>query len=69
MRRSSSVMNLRNRYQRGLSKEIRKQHTKSMNHILQEFREASGNVVSINTIRKEALLLGFYGHATYLKTD
>ncbi|GFW64267.1 transposable element tcb1 transposase [Trichonephila clavipes] len=34
-----------------------------MDHVLQEFQQVSGTVVSINDISKEAHLLGFYGPA------
>ncbi|GFY15244.1 transposable element tcb1 transposase [Trichonephila clavipes] len=34
-----------------------------MSHILRKFQQASKTVVSINTIRKEAHLLGFHGCA------
>lgn len=54
---------LGDRDRRVLSREIRKNRTHPMGHILQEFQQASGSVVSINTIRKEAHLLGFHGRA------
>ncbi|GFX12804.1 hypothetical protein TNCV_1975421 [Trichonephila clavipes] len=47
----------------GLSKEIQKNHPKSMAHKLQEFKQVSGTDVSINAILKEAHLLGFHGRA------
>lgn len=54
---------LGDRDRRVLSREIRKNRTQPMAHILQEFQQASGSVVSMNTIRKEAHLLGFHGRA------
>ncbi|GFV57420.1 transposable element Tc1 transposase [Trichonephila clavipes] len=51
---------IRDRERRVLSKEIRKTRTKLMIHILQEFQEASGTVVSIYTICKTTLVLVFH---------
>ncbi|GFV82538.1 uncharacterized protein TNCV_3983281 [Trichonephila clavipes] len=53
---------LRDRNRQVLSKEIRRNRTKLVAHMLQEFQQASRTVL-INTIRKEAHLLGFHGHA------
>ncbi|GFX75698.1 hypothetical protein TNCV_3575231 [Trichonephila clavipes] len=39
-----------------------------MVHILQEFQQASGTVVSINAIYKEAHLLGFHGPVAAYKS-
>ncbi|GFU18352.1 transposable element Tc1 transposase [Trichonephila clavipes] len=55
---------LRDRDRQVLSKEIQKPPPlRSMGHILQEFQQVSGTVVSINVIHKEAHLLGFNGRA------
>ncbi|GFX86724.1 transposable element tcb1 transposase [Trichonephila clavipes] len=56
-------MKLKDRDRRRMSKEMRKNYTKPMPHILQQFRQVSGSVVSIITIHKEAHLFGFQGHA------
>ncbi|GFV10887.1 hypothetical protein TNCV_4706531 [Trichonephila clavipes] len=49
-----------------MSKESRKNNTNPMPHILKEFRQASGTVVSIITIHKETYLLCFHvPDATY----
>ncbi|GFS86669.1 transposable element tcb1 transposase [Trichonephila clavipes] len=39
-----------------------------MPHILQEFRQAFGNIVSKFTFSKKAYLLGFYGYAAAHKS-
>ncbi|GIY24822.1 hypothetical protein CEXT_674851 [Caerostris extrusa] len=43
------------------SPEIRKNRTQPMALIREEFQQASGSIVSMNTIRKEAHLHGFHG--------
>ncbi|KFM62165.1 Transposable element Tc1 transposase, partial [Stegodyphus mimosarum] len=48
---------------RVLSREIWKNRTQPMALIREEFQQASGSIVSMNTIRKEAHLLGFHGRA------
>ena len=48
---------------RVLAKEIRKNRTKPMAHILQELQKATMTVVSINIIFKDAHLLGFHDRA------
>ncbi|GIY32387.1 transposable element Tc1 transposase [Caerostris extrusa] len=45
------------------SPEIRKNRTQPMALIHEEFQQASGSIVSMNTIRKEAHLRGFHGRA------
>lgn len=68
MLRISRRMKLGDRDRQVLPKEIRKNSTQQMAHILQEFQLASGCVV-INTIRKKAYLLVFMGVACcHLKT-
>ncbi|GFY12989.1 transposable element Tc1 transposase [Trichonephila clavipes] len=59
---------LRYKDRRVLSKEIRKNPTKRMPHIIQEFQKAPGTVVSINNICKEAHLLGSHGRAASHKS-
>src|SRR5215510_11052761 len=51
------------RDRRVLSREIRKYRTQLVADIREEFQQASGTVVSMNTIRKEADLLGYHGCA------
>ncbi|KFM60059.1 hypothetical protein X975_20488, partial [Stegodyphus mimosarum] len=46
-----------------LSREIRKNRTQPMAHILQEFQQAAGSVVLMSTIRNKTHLLGFLGRA------
>ncbi|GIY40631.1 transposable element tcb1 transposase [Caerostris extrusa] len=46
-----------------LTREIRKNRTQPMALIREEFQQASGSIVSMNTIRKEAHLHGFHGGA------
>ncbi|KFM60000.1 Transposable element Tc1 transposase, partial [Stegodyphus mimosarum] len=58
---------LGDRDRRVLSREIRKNCTQPMALIREEFQQASGSIVSMNTIRKEAHLLGFHGRATVHK--
>ena len=48
---------------RVLSRTIRKNRTLPIAHIREEFQQASGTVVSVNIIRKEAHLLGYHGRA------
>ncbi|GIX74031.1 transposable element Tc1 transposase [Caerostris darwini] len=48
---------------RVLTREIRKNRTQPMALIREEFQQASGSIVSMNTIRKEAHLHGFHGRA------
>ncbi|GFV79736.1 hypothetical protein TNCV_1725611 [Trichonephila clavipes] len=45
-----------------------KHRTKLMSHIFQEFLESFGIVISINTLRKEAHLLGSHGRAAAHKS-
>ncbi|GFT53048.1 transposable element Tc1 transposase [Trichonephila clavipes] len=68
--RPSRPTKLRDRYRRVLFKEIRKNLTKPIVRILQEFQQASGtlSVFSINTIHKEAHLLGFNGNSATHKS-
>ena len=54
---------LGDRDRRVLSREIRKNRAQPMALIRDEFQQASGSIVSMNTIRKEAHLLGFHGRA------
>ncbi|GIY27970.1 transposable element Tc1 transposase [Caerostris extrusa] len=54
---------LEDRDRRVLTREIRKNRTQPMALIREEFQQASGSIVSMNTIRKEAHLHGFYGRA------
>ncbi|KAG8181585.1 hypothetical protein JTE90_017334 [Oedothorax gibbosus] len=54
---------LGDRDRRVLSIEIWKNRTQPMALIREEHQQASGSIVSMNTIRKEAHLLGFHGHA------
>ena len=61
--RPGRSMTLSDRDGRVLSKEIRKNRTKPMVHMIQQFPKVTMTVVSINTIRKEAHLLGFHGRA------
>ena len=56
-------MKLGDRDQRVLAREIRKNHIQPMALIREEFQQASGSIVSMNSIHKEAHLLGFYGRA------
>ena len=58
---------LGDRDRRVLSREIRKNRTQPMALIRDEFLQASGSIVSMNTIRKEAHLLGFHGRASVHK--
>ncbi|GIZ00389.1 transposable element Tc1 transposase [Caerostris extrusa] len=51
------------RDRRVLTREIRKNRTQPMALIREEFQQASGSIVSMNTIRKEAHLHGFHGRA------
>ncbi|GIY31257.1 transposable element Tc1 transposase [Caerostris darwini] len=52
---------LGDRDRRVLTREIRKNRTQQMALIREEFQQASGSIVSMNTIRKEAHLHGFHG--------
>ncbi|GIX69291.1 transposable element Tc1 transposase [Caerostris extrusa] len=54
---------LGDRDRRVLTREIRKNRTQPMALIREEFQQASGSIVSMNTIRKEAHLHGFHGRA------
>ncbi|GIY06052.1 protein-tyrosine sulfotransferase [Caerostris extrusa] len=54
---------LGDRDRRGLTREIRKNRTQPMALIREEFQQANGSIVSMNTIRKEAHLHGFHGRA------
>ncbi|GIY67845.1 transposable element Tc1 transposase [Caerostris darwini] len=54
---------LGDRDQRVLSRELRKNRTQPMAVIRKEFQRASGSIVAMNTIRKEAHLQGFHGRA------
>ncbi|GIY23560.1 transposable element Tc1 transposase [Caerostris extrusa] len=54
---------LGDRDRRVLTREIRKNRTQPMALIRDEFQQASGSIVSMNTIRKEAHLHGFHGRA------
>ncbi|GIY99341.1 transposable element Tc1 transposase [Caerostris extrusa] len=54
---------LGNRDRRVLTREIRKNRTQPRALIREEFQQASGSIVSMNTIRKEAHLHGFHGRA------
>ena len=56
--RPGRSMTLSDRDGRVLSKEIRKNRTKPMLHMLQKFQKSSRTVFSINTIHKKAHLLG-----------
>ncbi|GIX81749.1 hypothetical protein CEXT_133591 [Caerostris extrusa] len=54
---------LGDRDRRVLTREIRKNRTQPMALIREQFQQASGSIVSMNTIRKEAHLHGFHGRA------
>ncbi|GIY14008.1 transposable element Tc1 transposase [Caerostris extrusa] len=54
---------LGDRDRRVLTREIRKNRNQPMALIREEFQQASGSIVSMNTIRKEAHLHGFHGRA------
>ncbi|GIY00567.1 transposable element Tcb1 transposase [Caerostris darwini] len=54
---------LGDRDRRVLTREIRKNRTQPMALIREKFQQASGSIVSMNTIRKEAHLHGFHGRA------
>ncbi|GIY56266.1 transposable element Tc1 transposase [Caerostris extrusa] len=54
---------LGDRDRRVFTREIRKNRTQPMALIREEFQQASGSIVSMNTIRKEAHLHGFHGRA------
>ncbi|GIY00659.1 transposable element Tc1 transposase [Caerostris extrusa] len=54
---------LGDRDRRVLTRQIRKNRTQPMALIREEFQQASGRIVSMNTIRKEAHLHGFHGRS------
>ncbi|GIY83098.1 transposable element Tc1 transposase [Caerostris darwini] len=58
---------LGDRDRRVLTREIRKNRTQPMALIREEFQQASGSIVSMNTIRKEAHLHGFHSRAAVHK--
>ncbi|GFX44327.1 transposable element Tc1 transposase [Trichonephila clavipes] len=61
--RPSRSTKLRDKDQRVLSKEIRKQRLKLIAHRLQELQKTLKKVILINVVHKEAHLLGFHGLA------
>ncbi|GIY99191.1 transposable element Tc1 transposase [Caerostris extrusa] len=54
---------LEDRPRRMITREIRKNRIQPMALIREEFQQASGSIVSVNTIRTEAHLHGFHGRA------